>query len=55
MEKIALLLAAVLFLLFLAFNVHPVIAHEEMVSGNIRITVGWVNEPPLVNELNGIE
>jgi hypothetical protein len=54
MEKVALFLAATLFLSFLAFNLRPVLAHEEMVIGNVRIVTGWVNEPPLVNQLNGI-
>jgi hypothetical protein len=54
MEKVALFLAATLLLSFLAFNLRPVLAHEEMVIGNVRIVTGWVNEPPLVNQLNGI-
>jgi hypothetical protein len=54
MEKVALFLAATLFLSFLAFNLRPVLAHEEMVIGNVRIVTGWVNEPPLINQLNGI-
>jgi hypothetical protein len=54
MEKVALFLAATLFLSFLTFNLRPVFAHEEIVIGNIRIVTGWVNEPPLVNQLNGI-
>jgi hypothetical protein len=54
MGKVALFLAATLFLSFLAFNLRPVLAHEEMVIGNVRIVTGWVNEPPLVNQLNGI-
>jgi hypothetical protein len=54
MEKVALFLAATLFLSFLAFNLRPVLAHEEMVIGNVRIVTGWVNEPPLINQLNSI-
>jgi hypothetical protein len=54
MEKVALFLAATLLLSFLPFNLGPVLAHEEIVIGNIRIVTGWVNEPPLVNQLNGI-
>jgi len=53
--KIAVFLLTSLILLPLAFNFHSVQAHEECVSGDIKIVVGWVNEPPLVNELNGIE
>ncbi|MDQ3883180.1 MAG: hypothetical protein M3243_03905, partial [Thermoproteota archaeon] len=45
---------ALLLLSFLALNVQPVLAHEEMVFGDIRVEAGWTNEPPLVNQLNGI-
>lgn len=55
MEKVALLfLTASLLLSFLAFNLAPVLAHVEVVVGDISIVGGWVNEPPLVNQLNGI-
>ena len=54
MEKIALFFAAVLFLSFLAFNMPAVHAHEEVVIGDIKIVAGWVNEPPLVNQLNEV-
>ena len=55
MKKIAWLLA--LFMLFLPFitsDYHPVMAHVEMVQGDIRILAGWTNEPPLVDQLNEI-
>src|SRR5918992_1635398 len=54
MEKVALFLAALLVLPFLAFNPAPVLGHEEVIIGDIRIVGGWVDEPPLVNQLNGI-
>src|ERR671915_2322823 len=54
MEKFALFLGASLFLSLLAFNPGPVIAHEEVTFGDISIVGGWGDEPPLVNELNGI-
>jgi hypothetical protein len=54
MEKVALFLAATLLLSFLALNPSPVLAHEEVVFGDINIVAGWVNEPPLLNQLNGI-
>src|ERR687897_3917130 len=54
MEKVALFLAALLLLSFHAFNPAPVLAHVEVVIGDVRIVGGWVNEPPLVNQLNGI-
>jgi hypothetical protein len=54
MKKIALFFAAVLLLSFLAFNMPTVLAHEEVVIGDISIVAGWVNEPPLVNQLNDV-
>jgi hypothetical protein len=54
MEKLIIFLAATVLLSFLAFNLQPVFAHEEVVFGDIRIVGGWENEPPLVNQLNGI-
>jgi hypothetical protein len=54
MEKVALFLAVTLLLSFLAFNPAPVLAHVEVVFGDISIVGGWVDEPPLVNQLNGI-
>ncbi|HEX2169451.1 MAG TPA: hypothetical protein VHF65_04055 [Nitrososphaera sp.] len=54
MDKVALFLAATLLLSFLAFNTNPAVAHEELVVGNISIVGGWLDEPPLVSQLNGI-
>ena len=54
MGKVALFLAATLLLSFLAFNMTPTLAHEEMVVGDISIVSGWMDEPPLVSQLNGI-
>jgi hypothetical protein len=56
MKKIALPLAVSLLLVsFLASNPGPAMAHEELCQNGICIVGGWVNEPPLVNQLNGIE
>jgi len=55
MQKFIIFLAAALLLLSsLVFNLQPVLAHEEMVFGDIKVEAGWTNEPPLVNQLNGI-
>src|SRR3712207_2403142 len=54
MDKVALFLAATLLLSFLAFNSNSAVAHEEVVVGNISIVGGWLDEPPLVSQLNGI-
>ncbi|HEU4605616.1 MAG TPA: hypothetical protein VFS46_05200 [Nitrososphaera sp.] len=56
MKKIALPLAASLLIVsFFVFSPGPALAHEEMCQNGICIVGGWVNEPPLVNQLNGIE
>ena len=54
MEKLTIFLAATVLLSFLAFNLQPVLAHEEADFGDIKIVGGWENEPSLVNQLNGI-
>lgn len=55
MKKIAWLLALfMLFLPFITLDYHPVMAHVEMVQGDIRILAGWTNEPPIVSQLNEI-
>ena len=55
MEKVvALFLVVTLLLSFLAFNPATVLSHVEVVFGDISIVGGWVDEPPLVNQLNGI-
>lgn len=54
MERVALFLAAILLLSSLAFNMTRTLAHVEVVMGDISIEGGWVNEPPLVNQLNSV-
>jgi hypothetical protein len=38
MEKLIIFLAATVLLSFLAFNLQPVLAHEEVVFGDIRMS-----------------
>ena len=54
MQKLIIFLAPTLLLSFLAFNLQPVLAHEEADFGDIKVVAGWVNEPPLANQLNGV-
>jgi hypothetical protein len=55
MNKIALPLAASLLVIsFFSFSPSPSLAHEEMIRGDIKIVGGWVDEPPLVGQFNGI-
>jgi hypothetical protein len=46
-------LSALTLLLFI--SIPNAFAHEELIVGDIKIVGGWANEPPLVNEFNGIE
>ena len=41
--------------LFLLINHQRVLAHESVTVGDYEIEVGWVNEPPVAGQLNGIE
>lgn len=52
--KAALIVSLVLILTILATGFPLASAHEEIVVGDIKIEGGWVEEPPLVNQLNGI-
>lgn len=54
MKKIALSLLAFAMLLA-AFSFPRALAHEEIQQGDVRIVGGWTNEPPYVNQINGIE
>jgi outer membrane murein-binding lipoprotein Lpp len=54
MKKIALSLLAFAMLLA-AFSFPRALAHEEIEQGDVRIVGGWTNEPPYVNQINGIE
>ncbi|HKZ60794.1 MAG TPA: hypothetical protein VJZ68_00045 [Nitrososphaera sp.] len=55
MKRIALLAVILVVLSFSAFNFKPALGHEELCRNGICIVGGWVNEPPLVGQLNGIE
>jgi hypothetical protein len=52
--RAAIAVAFVATLLLAAFSLRPAYAHNETEVGDIRIIGGWVNEPPLVNQLNGV-
>src|SRR5215204_3325124 len=54
MQRLIIFLAPTLLLSFLTFNLQPTLAHEEADFGDIKVEAGWVNEPPLLNQLNGI-
>lgn len=52
--RAAIAIALAVPLLLAAFSLRPAYAHNETEVGDIRIIGGWVQEPPLVNQLNGI-
>ena len=54
MRKIA-LLALSFAVILSAFSLPSARAHEETQCGDFTIVGGWVNEPPLLGHLNGIE
>ncbi len=55
MNKVVLSLLAFYVLLFSLASFPTALAHEECESGGIKFVGGWVNEPPVVDQLNGIE
>jgi hypothetical protein len=54
MKKI-LWLAGLFAFLAIAFSVQQARAHESVMVGDYEIVTGWVTEPPLVGQMNGIE
>ena len=55
MKKIVFLPILAFSVLLAAFNFPYASAHNAIERGDVRIIGGWVNEPPLVGQLNGIE
>jgi hypothetical protein len=54
MKKKNFMFASLISLLALLFTIETVLAHETITIGNYEIEVGWVNEPPIVGQQNGI-
>lgn len=48
-------LAGLISLALLIFNSRFVLAHESITVGDYEIVYGWVNEPPIAGQLNGVE
>lgn len=55
MSKKSLLVASLLVLLALALNFQSAVAHEGITVDDYEIVYGWVNEPPIAGQLNGVE
>ena len=47
--------ACLLALLALILNFRFAFAHESITVGDYEIVYGWVNEPPIAGQLNGVE
>ena len=55
MNKKSFSTACLLALIVLLTSYQTVLAHEHITVGNYEIVVGWVNEPPVAGQLNGVE
>lgn len=47
--------ACLLLLLALLLNFRTAVAHEGLTVGDYEIVYGWVNEPPIAGQRNGVE
>ncbi|MGI0029681.1 MAG: hypothetical protein ACREAQ_08225 [Nitrososphaera sp.] len=55
MKTVVSLLIFSILLFGLSGKSRPAFAHEEALCGDFKIVGGWVNEPPLIGQFNGIE
>ena len=55
MNKKLFAIACLMTLLVLVLNFQTVFAHETITAGDYEIVYGWVNEPPIAGQLNGVE
>ena len=55
MQKKLLVCAFLLALMALLLNSQAAFAHESITVGNYEIVYGWMNEPPIAGQLNGVE
>ena len=55
MNKTSFITACSIALITLLLNFQLALAHEGVTVGDYEIVVGWVNEPPVAGQLNGIE
>ena len=54
-KKLTIPVILVLAAVMISFAFHPAEAHTAKTFGNITVKIGWVNEPPLVGDTNGIQ
>ncbi len=55
MNKKLLAAACLITLAALSLNFQIALAHETITVGDYEIVYGWVNEPPIAGQLNGVE
>jgi hypothetical protein len=55
MSKKLYLSAGLIAIITLLVSYQTVLAHESITVGNYEIVYGWVNEPPVAGQLNGVE
>lgn len=55
MKKSSFINACMITFIALLLNFQVTLAHEGVTVGDYEIVVGWVNEPPVAGQLNGIE
>ncbi|HMD81576.1 MAG TPA: hypothetical protein VKE92_09740 [Anaerolineales bacterium] len=55
MNKTPYIAACLIAMVAVVLNFQLVLAHESITVGDYEIEVGWVNEPPVAGQLNGIE
>jgi len=55
MNKKLLITACLLAMIALITSYQTVLAHEHITVGDYEISVGWLNEPPVAGQANGIE
>ena len=46
--------ASLFLFLALLMNVQPALAHESITVGDYTLVIGWLNEPPIAGQPNGI-
>jgi len=55
MNKTTFIHAGLITLIALLLNFQLALAHESVTVGDYEIVYGWVNEPPVAGQLNGVE
>ena len=54
MKRRNLLVTCLIALFLLIFNFQSALAHEAVTAGDYQLEVGWLTEPPVANQMNGI-